>query len=60
MKKEELYAIAEGSYRAFEVDIILWEENFKKFIYDFISFHMAQSEKEKIQDDVACLVIRDI
>ena len=60
MKKEELYAIAEGSSRAFKVDQILGEDNFKKFISDFISFHMKWSKNEKIQDDVACLVIRDI
>ena len=58
MKKEELFAIAEGASKAFGVDKKL--ENFDQFIDDFISFHMEWSKNEKIQDDVACLVIRDI
>lgn len=58
MKKEELFAIAEGASRAFGVDKKL--ENFAQFIDDFISFHMEWSKNEKIQDDVACLVKRDI
>ena len=58
MKREELYAITEGASKAFGVDKKI--ENCKQFIDDFISFHMEWSKNEKIQDDVACLVIRDI
>ena len=58
MKKEELYAITDGASKAFGVDKKV--ENCNQFIDDFISFHMEWSKNEKIQDDVACLVIRDI
>ena len=58
MKREELYAITDGASKAFGVDKKV--ENCKQFIDDFISFHMEWSKNEKIQDDVACLVIRDI
>lgn len=58
MKREELYAITEGASKAFGVDKKI--ENCQQFIDDFISFHMEWSKNEKIQDDVACLVIRDI
>ena len=58
MKKEELYEITKGSALAFGIDKKV--ENWEKFIDDFISFHMEWSKNEKIQDDVACLVIRDI
>ena len=58
MKREELYAITDGASKAFRVDKKI--ENCQQFIDDFISFHMEWSKNEKIQDDVACLVIRDI
>ena len=58
MRKEELYTIIEGVFHAFVLDKIIKDS--KKFIDDFISFHMEWSKNEKIQDDVACLVIRDI
>ena len=58
MKKEELYAITEGVSKAFELEKII--DNYQQFIDDFISFHMEWSKNEKIQDDAACLVIRDI
>ena len=58
MIREELYAITDGASKAFGVDKKV--ENCKQFIDDFISFHMEWSKNEKIQDDVACLVIRDI
>jgi len=58
MKREELYAITEGASKAFGVDKKV--ENCQQFIDDFISFHMEWSKNEKIQEDVACLVIRDI
>ena len=58
MKKEELYAITEGASKAFGVDKKV--DDCKQFIDDFISFHWEWSQNEKIQDDVACLVIRDI
>ena len=58
MKREELFAITEGASHAFGVDKKV--DNCDKFINDFISFHMKWSKNEKIQDDVACLVIRDI
>ena len=58
MSKNELYSIAEGASLAFGVDKKV-DDN-KKFIDDFISFHMEWSKNEKIQDDVCCLVIRDI
>ena len=59
MRREELYAITEGASKAFGVDKRLGN-NCKQFIDDFIDFHMEWSKNEKIQDDVACLVIRDI
>ena len=58
MKREELYAITEGVSKAFGVETKV--DNCKQFIDDFISFHWDWSQNEKIQDDVACLVIRDI
>ena len=60
MKREELYTITKGASHAFGVDKILGDESCKQFIDDFISFHMEWSKNEKIQDNVACLVIRDI
>ena len=60
MKRDELYTITKGASYAFGVNKILGNENCNKFIDDFISFHMEWSKNEKIQDDVACLVIRDI
>ena len=58
MRREELYAITEGASKAFGLDKKI--DNCQQFIEDFISFHMVWSKNEKIQDDVACLVIRDI
>ena len=53
-----MYAITEGASHAFGVDKKV--DNYGKFINDFISFHIEWSKNEKIQDDAACLVIRDI
>ena len=58
MSRDELYTITEGASKAFGVDKKI--NDCQKFIDDFISFHMEWSKNEIIQDDVACLVIRDI
>ena len=59
MKREELFAITEGASKAFGLEKKMGNKC-QNFINDFISFHMEWSKNEKIQDDVACLVIRDI
>ena len=58
MKSEELYVITEGASHALGVDKKV--DYCDKFINDFISFHMGWSKNEKIQYDLACLIIRDI
>lgn len=60
IKNDELYTITKGASYAFGVNKIFEDENCNKFIDDFISFHIEWSKNEKIQDDVACLFIRDI
>ena len=58
IKGDELYEISLEKYKSFKIDKLL--KNYPKFIIDFISFHNEWSMNEKIQDDVDCLVIRNI
>ena len=57
MKREEIYAILDSASNAFGLD--KKAEICKQFIDDF-SFHIERPKNIKIQDDIACLVIRDI
>ena len=58
MTNYELYDIAIGKSKALEVNGLL--KDYKKFTFDLISFHVKWSKNKKIQDNVACLTIRDI